>query len=759
MDPIVPFYENHFQTKLNEAEQEMVQEHYKREFIPKKTLLFRAGDANTKHYLIEKGMLRLFLVDSKGKEINMKGLFIKLWTLCIGIMILLQVNIVRAQIRHQSSLNDHWKFSLVAENQDAKEIEWSDISIPHTWNAHDIQSGDQVHYGKAYYQRELILDTSQKDLQHFIRFEGVGQYAQLYVNDKYVGEHLGSYSAFAFDISSFLRPDTINSLLLKVSNELADSYPKDNFLFGIFGGIYRNVTMISTHHLHLDLCDEASSGVYIHQEEVDKTHAKLRIVSLLKNETSEKKSLLIKNQLLDNKSEIIAETMESMLLQPGGVAPFTSILQIEHPHLWNGKKDPYLYRVQTQVIYEDQIVDQVSNTIGLRSFSIDTDKGFILNGEPYRLYGVCRHQEWQDLGNALLPEHHKRDMDLIDEIGATSIRLAHYQQAEYIYALADSLGILVWAEIPFVNGYQPGGDANAKQQLSELIKQNFNHASIFVWGLHNEVIKNGIITEAVNLSNELHHLAKDLDPSRYTVSVSNIWWIHDHPIHELADLQGFNQYTGWYGGQPEELGNWITNYHSKKPDIRVSISEYGAGGNISHQTGDMLIPEPPKPTGSFFPETYQTYYHEETYAAIENSSFIWSSYVWNMFDFSVPEWNRGGIKGRNHKGLITYDRKIKKDAFYWYKANWSEEAVLYLVGRRNHEIHSLQCHFKAYSNVGAPELFINDKSYGEMLPGINSTQYISKQIDLEPGKYKIQVKASNEKGDFLDEYDLIIKNQ
>jgi beta-galactosidase len=333
--------------------------------------------------------------------------------------------------------------------------------------------------------------------------------------------------------------------------------------------------------------------------------------------------------------------------------------------------------------------------------------------------------------------------------------LAHYQQADYIYSLADSMGILIWAEIPFVNGYNENADGNALQQLTELIKQNFNHPSIFVWGLHNEVIKNGIVTEAVNLTNKLHNLAKELDPSRYTVAVSNIWWIYDHPIHQLADLQGFNQYTGWYGGKPEELNNWIQKYHSSKPDVRFSVSEYGAGGYIDQQTDD--ISTPPNPTGQFFPESYQIHYHEVTYSAIEKAPFIWSSYIWNMFDFSVPEWNRGGIKGRNHKGLVTYDRKIKKDAFYWYKANWSDEPVLYLTGRRNNPSETNVKSFTAYSNIGTPELFINGKSLGKMAEGINHVHFVSKEIVLENGENKIEIRVDYDNNQYQDDYELIIE--
>ena len=613
-----------------------------------------------------------------------------------------------------------------------------------------------MHYGTGWYRKEFQIGEENAGKQYFLRFDGVGQYAELYINDKYVGNHLGGYSAFVFNISGFLESDTANSILVKINNELTDSYPKDNFLFGIYGGIYRGVSLISTNGVHIALSGHASSGVYVHQEDVGKENASLKIVSDIKNEYSGKQVIEIRNTLFSRDNKVVAKNSKEKVIYPGGLVPVTSYLKIENPHLWNGKKDPYLYRLETEIVQNNKIIDKIITPVGIRFFSIDQEMGFLLNGEPYRLYGVCRHQEWEDEGNALLSEHHKMDMDLIGEIGATSIRLAHYQQSEYIYSLADSMGILIWAEIPFVNGYKDNADDNALQQLTELIKQNFNHPSIFVWGLHNEVIKNKTVTEPVNLTTKLHNLAKDLDPSRYTVAVSNIWWVYDHPIHQLADLQGFNQYTGWYGGKPAELNDWIRNYHSSKPDVRVSVSEYGAGGNISQQTND--ISTVPDPTGQFFPETYQTYYHEVTYSAIENAPFIWSSYVWNMFDFSVPEWDRGGTKGRNHKGLVTYDRKIKKDAFFWYKANWSDEPVVYLTGRRNNSLDTNLCSFTAYSNIGVPELFINGKSYGEMGNGINSVQFVSKVLLLENGENKIEIKVSYNDSTFYDKYILNINN-
>ncbi len=654
-------------------------------------------------------------------------------------------------------INKDWHFILEKDSVQESaqgEIPWQNITVPHTWNNKDIQSGEKVHYGTAWYKRELnIIRDVEK--QYFLRFEGVGQYAEVYLNNKYVGEHLGSYSAFAFNITSFLNDEGKNSILVKVNNELNDSYPKDNFLFGIYGGIYRNVWLIETGDLHISITDHASTGVYVSQEGVSNEKAMLKITSMIKNESSEIKEVSIVQKLLSESSDVITQSIEYRTIYPGGLYPVVSYLEVKSPHLWNGKIDPHLYRLQTTVVENDKENDRVEQSIGIRYFSIDPEIGFLLNGKPYRLYGVCRHQEWKDLGNALLPKHHKFDMDLINELGATTIRFAHYQQDDYVYSLADSMGILIWAEIPFVNGYKDNANGNAIQQLTELIKQNYNHPSIFVWGVHNEVIKGKSIQDPVNLTSELHNLAKHLDPDRYTVAVSNIWWVHDHPIHELTDIQGFNQYTGWYGGKPEELSNWINNYHNKKPGVRFSVSEYGAGGNIAHQSFD--ISEPPHPKSQFFPEAYHTLYHEVTYSSMEKYPFIWASYIWNMFDFSVPEWDRGGVRGLNHKGLVTYDRKTKKDAFYWYKANWSDESVLFLPGKRNNVIDTNIHTIKAYCNYGIPELFVNGKSYGKMQPGINKVQYVSDKIQLNPGNNQIEIIAESDDKILKDKFILLFE--
>jgi beta-galactosidase len=658
----------------------------------------------------------------------------------------------QAEVRQIVSLNRGWTFQLgdlTPERAAEHDTCFTLVNIPHTWNDRDIQSGEQVRYGTAWYTRELVPGDSPVGSQYFLKFEGVGQHAEVYVNNNYVGSHLGSYSAFTFNITRFLDMDTVNSIAVRVNNELAASYPKDNFLFGLYGGIYRDVSLIITGAIHIGLTDHASSGVYIHPGPISREKARLKVVTLLKNDGDTMQQLTLKNTLMGDADTAVAARDTTVDLFPGGLYPVTTWLDVDHPRFWNGKKDPYLYTLESKVLLNGTVVDRTRQLTGIRYFDIDPDSGFILNGAPYRLYGVCRHQEWQDRGNALLPHHHRRDMELIDELGATSIRLAHYQQAESMYALADSMGLLVWAEVPFVNGYLEDADGNARQQLTELIKQNFNHPSIFVWGLHNEVIKGEITQPPVNLTRELHNLAKSLDPHRPTVAVSNIWWVYDHPIHELTDLQGFNQYTGWYGGKPEGLGDWISNYHAAKPDIRFSVSEYGAGGNIAHQSN--VTDTVPDPTGQFFPEGYQTHYHETTWSAIEKHPFIWASYVWNMFDFSVPEWDRGGIRGRNHKGLVTYDRKTRKDAFYWYKANWSEEPVLHLTGRRNSQQSMGNLEIKAYCNRGTPELFVDGISLGKMKAGAHSVTY-TKQISLSRGMHSVEVRAGHNGHTLTDEY-------
>jgi len=671
----------------------------------------------------------------------------------VFIVLILLTALSAATARIVKPINDNWQFMKTDFEKDFDDPDhsWQNVTIPHTWNNLDAQSGEGFYRGTAWYRRSLKFDQPLKNKRVFVRFEGVGHITDIYVNGKFIGNHKGSYSAFCYEITHALKPGENNEMYVRVNNEAKpEIIPQNHFLFTIFGGIYRPVSLIVTDKLNITLTDYASPGFFIRQEKVDVSSASIIVKTKLENKYNQNKEITIKTFVSDAAGKIAAKTEKTMDVNPIGLAFAEQRLIIKKPHLWNGRKDPYLYSVVTEIELDGKVIDKVSQPLGLRYFKIDTDKGFYLNGKPYRLYGVCRHQEWQDYGNALSNAQHKTDMMLIYEMGATAVRLAHYQQSDYIYSLCDSLGLVVWAEIPFVNTWSRQESENVKQQLTELVRQNYNHPSIFIWGLHNEIHNKPNDDYPTQLTKTLNNIAKSEDPDRYTVSVSNIWWLLHDPIHYNADLQGFNQYSGWYGGKPYEIENWIKNFKKKFPDIPFAISEYGAGGIISHQSADDTTP--PDPKGRLFPEGYQTYYHETKWAVFEKYPYIWSTYLWNMFDFTCPLWIRGGIKGRNHKGLITYDRKVKKDAFFWYKANWSDEPVLHITGRRFDVRKAAHSKFTVYCNFAEPVLEINGKAVKGRKQGGTSVHYIWEDVSLKQDENKIKSYALKDGKRIEDQY-------
>ena len=424
--------------------------------------------------------------------------------------------------------------------------------------------------------------------------------------------------------------------------------------------------------------------------------------------------------------------MEAVVVAPGKTVPVTAACTIDNPHLWNGKKNPYLYSVEVELIVDGQISDSVIQSLGFRYFHVDPQKGFFLNGEYIDLYGVNRHQEWEKEGSALTDEHHKKDVELILELGANAVRLAHYQQAEKMYELCDKFGLIVWAEVPVTPPYQKGNKAyldNCRQQLTEIIRQNFNHPSILLWGLYNEV---KIPDDDVQT---LHDLAKKEDPSRLTVSASDLKLQKKHTI---PDLQAWNKYPGWYGRKKNKISEFADTVHEKDPEICVGISEYGAGGCIDQHMQNPKRPNPSK--GRFFPEEYQAITHEAAWEDIKDRKDIFCKFIWNMFDFSWPPVSRGNRIHMNHKGLMTYDRKVKKDAFFFYKANWSTEPVLYITSRRHIKRKEQITDIKVYSNTGYVELFVNGESKGTVKPN-NIKIALWKGIKLQKGKNSIVTKA------------------
>lgn len=615
------------------------------------------------------------------------------------------------------------------------------MTIPHTWNARDMQLQHNAYYaGEAYYKKTFRVEEAWRGKAIFLRFEGVGQVAELRVNGELAGNHRGGYSAFALDLSGIVAYGKDNELLLRVDNTARpDVIPVNHELFGVYGGMYRPAWLVVTDPVHVAVTDHAAPGVYISQENVSRKQADIAVKIKLENGETSNRAVALETIIRDARGKIVARREEAITLSPGGMQERVQRLRVRNPHLWNGRVDPYLHEVTVRVKAGNELLDEVAQPLGIRHYEARAGEGFFLNGKRYPMYGVTRHQDWWELGSALREEQHDADLDMIMEIGATTVRLAHYQQAGYVYSRCDTLGLIVWAEIPFVNRVTGEERENAKEQLRELIRQNFNHPSIYVWGLHNEVYKPHAYTAA--LTRELHDEAKSEDPGRYTAAVNGYGHM-THPVNGNADIQGMNRYFGWYEKKITDIKPWIEELERQFPDVKFMLTEYGADANILHQaekTSESLDWTKP-----FYPETFQTATHEYQWSIISRHPYIIASYLWNMFDFAVPAWARGGVEARNMKGLVTFDRQVKKDAFYWYKANWSAEPVLYITRRRFKEREQQVTSITVYSNIGKPKLFLNGKPLQEAREGLTPVHYVLDNVVLEEGLNVITATAANE---------------
>ncbi|NLU91194.1 glycoside hydrolase family 2 protein [Chitinophaga sp. Ak27] len=629
--------------------------------------------------------------------------------------------------------NDGWAFRkgpLIAEKTQS-DTSWQSVTIPHTWNNKDMQEGKNFYAGEGCYQKQFPVATSLKGKRLFLRFDGVGSVADLYVNNRFIGEHKGSYAAFCFEITHVVKYGEENTILVKVNNKAReDVLPVNNFLFGIFGGIYRPVNLLITNDINITTTDYASPGIYITQELGNKT-AQVGVTAKIENKRLYYTHVQVQTEIKDQQNKRVSISVKDVNLSPQGLNIIRQELPVIHPHLWNGLKDPYLYALTTSIIANGKVLDAVTQPLGLRRIEVQAGKGCFLNGAAYPMHGVTRHQEWQDCGNALSNTQHKTDLDLIREIGATTIRFAHYQQSEYLYSQCDSMGFLIWAEIPFVNNFSGKESENAKQQLTELIRQNFNHPAIYVWGMHNEVYAKTPDDYVAVLTRQLNDVAKTNDPGRYTVAVSGYGEMN-RPANLSTDIQGMNRYFGWYEGKIGDIEGWVKGLEKDYPDYKLMLTEYGADGNI-HQHTDSLVTDFDPVSGQVFPETYQTATHVQQWAVIEKHPYITASYLWNMFEFAVPMWNRGGVNARNLKGLITYDRQQKKDAFYWYKSNWNPAPMVYIAERRNNIRHQAHVKVEVFSNLGQVTLRVNNNAPVAGHTGANKRDFIFDDITLQPG--------------------------
>lgn len=663
-------------------------------------------------------------------------------------------SICKAEAREVTPFNNGWEFKKGPFPTDAMQTaarwnaDWEQVNVPHTWNADDMQKKTNNFYaGVAYYRKHYVFPESLEGKRLFLRFEGVGACAEVYVNGYLVGTHKGAYSAFVCEIGSQVRLGEENEIVVKADNAARpDVIPVNHALFGVYGGIYRPVWLIVTEPCNIVVNDCASPGVYITQKSVSKQSADVSVRVKLDNATLAPAALELENAIYTREGKLVKVHQQSFELTPQGVQNYVSDFKISHPHLWQGREDPYLYKVVSRLKQDGQVIDEVIQPLGLRKYEAVAGKGFFLNGKKYPMYGVTRHQDWWGMGSALTNREHDVDLEQIMEVGATTVRFAHYQQSDYIYSRCDTLGLIIWAEIPFVNRVTGQEWDNVHQQMRELIRQSFNHPSIYVWGIHNEVYHPHGYTAA--LTQSVHDLCKLEDPDRYTVAV-NGYGHAEHPVNGNTDIQGMNRYFGWYEKKIQDIKPWIEKMEKEYPWQRLMLTEYGADANIEHQTellGDALN------WGSdFYPETFQTKTHEYQWGVISQHPYILASYLWNMFDFAVPQWKRGGVDARNMKGLITFDRKIRKDAFYWYKANWSKEPVLYLTQRRNTERERRETSVTVYSNIGTPRVFLNGRELDGVRKGYTDVHYIFDQVTLAEGRNVLRAVIVSDGKEYTDE--------
>ena len=593
-------------------------------------------------------------------------------------------------MRNIISLNEKWSFAKAPEALPATlPADWEVVNVPHCWNAVDGQDGGNDYFRGTCHYAKIInkADLPQAD-RYFLEIRGANSSADVYLDGKHLMHHDGGYSTWRVDLTDGLGENSL--LVIAVDNAENEIVYPQMADFTFYGGLYRDVNLICVSESHFDLSYYGAPGIQV-TPTVDGSNANVEVQVYL---TNPKEGQKIVYTIYDQAENEIAkcESVDTNV-------SFT----IENVHLWHGRKDPYLYCCEAELMDGDQVIDNVCTRFGCRTFKIDPNNGFILNGEEYPLRGVSRHQDRWGFGNALLPEHHKEDIELICEVGCTTIRLAHYQHDQYFYDLCDEKGLVIWAEIPYISKHMPTGRENTISQMTELVCQNYNHPSIVVWGLSNEISIGGSTEDLLDNHKILNDLCHKLDKTRLTTIAAVSMCKMDDPYLQIPDVVSYNHYFGWYGGDTSMNGPWFDKFHEMNPNIPIGCSEYGCEA-LNWHTSD--------PRQGDYTEEYQAYYHEELIKQLFTRKYMWATHVWNMFDFGADGRNEGGENGQNHKGLMTFDRSYKKDSFYAYKAWLSDEPFVHLCGKRYIDRVEDVTKVTVYSNQPSVELFANGVSLG-----------------------------------------------
>ena len=580
-------------------------------------------------------------------------------------------------MRYITNFNSDWEFSLHSDDN------WEKVTLPHTWNNLDGQDGGNDYYrGKCTYRKTIHKKDLPLGEEHYLEINGANLSSVVYLNGEKLKSHDGGYSTYRVRLKD-LRDENI--LEVTVDNSPSDRVYPQTADFTFYGGLYRDVRLISLPSSHFSLENLGTPGIKATPDVKGTLDVEVEV-------DGDYDSILY--TLLDREGKVVTEenSRETKVT-----------LSFSSPHLWNVRKDPYLYYIKAELLKGEERLDEVGSEIGFRSFRIDPERGFILNGEEYPLRGVSRHQDRKDKGNAISKEDHEEDMALIMEVGANTIRLAHYQHDQYFYHLCDKNGIVVWAEIPYISQHMSQGRENTISQMKELITQNYNHPSIVVWGLSNEITmgdsKDPDMLENHRILNDLCHT---MDKTRLTTSAMLTVCGIDEEIVHISDVVSYNHYFGWYGGEVSMNGPWFDAFHKKYPNKPIGCSEYGCEALNWHTS---------RPMQGDYTEEYQAYYHEEMIKQFFSRKYLWATHVWNMFDFGADARAEGGENGQNHKGLVTIDRKYKKDAFYAYKAWLSEEKFIHIASKRYVDRTEDITNVTVYSNLPEITLFLNGEKF------------------------------------------------
>jgi beta-galactosidase len=618
--------------------------------------------------------------------------------------------------RQRADLNPTWKFirsdATGAQATTFNDAAWQTVNTPHTWNATDASDGGGNYYrGVGWYRKHYTVPAAYAGKQLYLQFAGANQVADVWVNGTLLGTHRGGYARFRFNATAALKVGQDNVIAVKVTNAADAGIAPQSADFSFDGGLYRNVSLYAVDPLQVRMLDYAGPGIYLRQRSVTAASATVDVTSKLFNNLDTAKAISARAVVTDATGTVVADQMRTgVTIGAHAEVDLTQTLTIAGPHRWDGVADPYQYSatVELRDTAANRITDVVTEPLGLRSYAVDANTGFSLNGHHLDLHGVNLHQDRAGVGWAETDAQHTQDFELIDEIGATAVRMAHYQHDQKDYNLADEHGQVVWAELPLVNDTVASAafTANAEQQLRELIRQNYNHPSIVFWSIGNEQRVDNAATNT--LLADLAGIVDSEDPDRISTyascCVSDTGAVATH-----AETTAYNKYYGWYTGTTGGLGANLDSLHAALPGRAIAVSEYGAGANVNQHA---LNPAQPATGGTFHPEEYQSLLHESSWKQMQARPYVWGKFVWNMFDFASDGRNEGSQPGINDKGLVTRDRAVKKDAFYWYKVNWNPAPTVYLTSRRWTQRTTAATEIKVYSNAGSVTVSLNGTSLG-----------------------------------------------